>query len=899
MKNYYLCDLHFHTNDSYDAFENSGEKSINLFDINKVINALKGTNVENDVRLLVFTDHNVFNYEHFKVNFELLKSKGILLLPGIEINTTNKVHWVFIFDDNELSIIEKGKTKGSILTDTINEFYRYDLSKSLLEQARLAQNTPVNVTTFIDKINSLGLDYIAIPHFNKDKGYMDAMKKHPEVIDALNLYIKDNIVYSIEGPNCKEYVKSQADKTQKHLGEYIDKLTEITDSTPIEEINKIQNGISNRQEYLNKVRKMERAVKGTCEIHGSDFHGKNTSVSYVKDDLFVMKSDLSYRGLKFALLDFESRIFTISEYKKYQKDNNYVIDNIRININGTNKEIKFGDGLNCIIGSRGSGKTYLLSLLTGDTNNYKNTTIGSNISLSSINLTNGKNINKLDKNMYDYISQRSNTFNKKKDDATETKFNIYDLLARAPYDYELFVGKLKDSFSSNVGKKTNKIDDFFVKANEIIESYVKIKGYYDDKSVNYDLIKKYNEVKVDNLNNRITRLFTSLNNTLSNNSTIYHGKITEIDDFKDKYETYLSSLKSITSFKVIKELMNNNSFDTDKYIEDTEKIYNLISTIGSSTVKEKTEEIDLLLNRTQSILRKCKSTITNNEKTINEFATNFRTYVNGVVSTLRTIVNNTSKLKSLDVEELINQENFTFGQDSNKLDVRVESKLNIKDINVSNHSAIFGNYNTLIYSNDVLEKIFLSDDLGEYFIDNIYDKKDGRKHSYSLIQPDLEKNIYLIVDDTNEKNWAELSPGERSNLLLNIILLNDCSKILLIDQPEDDLDNETIFNKIVSRLRELKLKRQIIIVTHNANLAITADCDYLIICESKNDGSYDVINDSMESSVLYDYYSINNARGDKHLIIDIAAQILDGGKEALRHRVKKIGYKGLFLDKEI
>ena len=584
MKNYYLCDLHFHTNDSYDAFENSGEKSINLFDINKVINALKGTNVENDVRLLVFTDHNVFNYEHFKVNFELLKSKGILLLPGIEINTTNKVHWVFIFDDNELSIIEKGKTKGSILTDTINEFYRYDLSKSLLEQARLAQNTPVNVTTFIDKINSLGLDYIAIPHFNKDKGYMDAMKKHPEVIDALNLYIKDNIVYSIEGPNCKEYVKSQADKTQKHLGEYIDKLTEITDSTPIEEINKIQNGISNRQEYLNKVRKMERAVKGTCEIHGSDFHGKNTSVSYVKDDLFVMKSDLSYRGLKFALLDFESRIFTISEYKKYQKDNNYVIDNIRININGTNKEIKFGDGLNCIIGSRGSGKTYLLSLLTGDTNNYKNTTIGSNISLSSINLTNGKNINKLDKNMYDYISQRSNTFNKKKDDATETKFNIYDLLARAPYDYELFVGKLKDSFSSNVGKKTNKIDDFFVKANEIIESYVKIKGYYDDKSVNYDLIKKYNEVKVDNLNNRITRLFTSLNNTLSNNSTIYHGKITEIDDFKDKYETYLSSLKSITSFKVIKELMNNNSFDTDKYIEDTEKIYNLISTIGSSNL---------------------------------------------------------------------------------------------------------------------------------------------------------------------------------------------------------------------------------------------------------------------------------------------------------------------------
>lgn len=79
------------------------------------------------------------------------------------------------------------------------------------------------------------------------------------------------------------------------------------------------------------------------------------------------------------------------------------------------------------------------------------------------------------------------------------------------------------------------------------------------------------------------------------------------------------------------------------------------------------------------------------------------------------------------------------------------------------------------------------------------------------------------------KNWANLSPGQRADKLLDIVLNGDSGKILLIDQPEDDLDNETIYKTITRKIRDLKLRRQIILVTHNANIAITGDSDVSIM----------------------------------------------------------------------
>jgi DNA repair exonuclease SbcCD ATPase subunit len=79
------------------------------------------------------------------------------------------------------------------------------------------------------------------------------------------------------------------------------------------------------------------------------------------------------------------------------------------------------------------------------------------------------------------------------------------------------------------------------------------------------------------------------------------------------------------------------------------------------------------------------------------------------------------------------------------------------------------------------------------------------------------------------KSLEELSPGERGALLLIFYLILDNDDIpLIIDQPEENLDNESVYNILVHFIKKVKEKRQIIIVTHNPNLAVVCDADQII-----------------------------------------------------------------------
>lgn len=80
-----------------------------------------------------------------------------------------------------------------------------------------------------------------------------------------------------------------------------------------------------------------------------------------------------------------------------------------------------------------------------------------------------------------------------------------------------------------------------------------------------------------------------------------------------------------------------------------------------------------------------------------------------------------------------------------------------------------------------------------------------------------------------EKELSELSPGERGTLLLIFYLLVDKDDIpLVIDQPEHNLDNQTVYNVLVPAIKKAKTRRQIIIVTHNPNLAVVCNSDQII-----------------------------------------------------------------------
>ncbi len=107
---------------------------------------------------------------------------------------------------------------------------------------------------------------------------------------------------------------------------------------------------------------------------------------------------------------------------------------------------------------------------------------------------------------------------------------------------------------------------------------------------------------------------------------------------------------------------------------------------------------------------------------------------------------------------------------------------------------------------------------GGYSVDDLYNFLFGLEY--------LEPTYKLKL---NEKNISELSPGERGALLLIFYLALDRNDIpLVIDQPEENLDNQSVFRLLAQFIKKAKEKRQVIIVTHNPNLAVVCDADQII-----------------------------------------------------------------------
>lgn len=126
----------------------------------------------------------------------------------------------------------------------------------------------------------------------------------------------------------------------------------------------------------------------------------------------------------------------------------------------------------------------------------------------------------------------------------------------------------------------------------------------------------------------------------------------------------------------------------------------------------------------------------------------------------------------------------------------------------------------------------------------------------------------------NGKPLSSLSPGERGALLLLLYLFIDMDdKPLVIDQPEENLDNESVYKYLVHFVKAAKKKRQIIMVTHNPNLAVVCDADQII--QMKIDKLH-------ENVVSYESGAIENPKMNK-IIVDI----LEGTYPAFRNRDSK------------
>ncbi|MGB5157610.1 MAG: hypothetical protein WBN77_09270 [Desulfobacterales bacterium] len=149
-------------------------------------------------------------------------------------------------------------------------------------------------------------------------------------------------------------------------------------------------------------------------------------------------------------------------------------------------------------------------------------------------------------------------------------------------------------------------------------------------------------------------------------------------------------------------------------------------------------------------------------------------------------------------------------------------------------------------------------------VDSIrYDKRDGQKNAERSVDKQTKdvSGLYnylfkLEFIDFNyqlkqgDKGIEQLSPGERGALLLVFYLLLDKNDIpLIIDQPEDNLDNHSVAKILVPFIRAAKAKRQIIMVTHNPNLAVVSDAEQVIYVnlDKENNYSFSTVTGSIEN----------------------------------------------------
>lgn len=124
------------------------------------------------------------------------------------------------------------------------------------------------------------------------------------------------------------------------------------------------------------------------------------------------------------------------------------------------------------------------------------------------------------------------------------------------------------------------------------------------------------------------------------------------------------------------------------------------------------------------------------------------------------------------------------------------------------------------------------------------------------------------------KSIEELSPGERGTLLLIFYLLIDRRDVpLIIDQPEDNLDNQTVYDMLVACLREARQRRQVIIVTHNPNLAVVCDADQII---------HSHIDKQDKNKVTYTSGSLENPKTNT-----LSITVLEGTRPAFVQRDRK------------
>lgn len=194
-----------------------------------------------------------------------------------------------------------------------------------------------------------------------------------------------------------------------------------------------------------------------------------------------------------------------------------------------------------------------------------------------------------------------------------------------------------------------------------------------------------------------------------------------------------------------------------------------------------------------------------------------------------------------------------------------------------------------------VQELFLQDSRGEHYtvvsqLRGEYTEQDFHDWLYSTKYYEISYSIKF-----NGLELNNLSPGLKGVALLILFLELDKEdkRPILIDQPEENLDNRSVYCTLMKYFRDAKKRRQVIIVTHNPNLVVNTDSEQIIVA------NIDMGLDIQASRISYVSGSLENTFRDntaslileKQGIREHVCEILEGGKEAFEKRERKYGFR--------
>ena len=402
----------------------------------------------------------------------------------------------------------------------------------------------------------------------------------------------------------------------------------------------------------------------------------------------------------------------------------------------------------------------------------------------------------------------------------------------------------------------------------------------------YNLYKKFLE-ELEGLNKEYRKKIDDIKGLI----IIFEDKI-NLDMYIQGYENIIENTKKILEKNILEIDKINNRYEKDTSLEEIEKgleaqFKDIMTTLELEEERNSKDEINKLSSKLNEVNKKIEELEIKKEKSIEE-ENLLENYLDKLLEVLieknnirKNIVNEINKeldiisveLKLLgDKDRWINNLRKAMGkEDSFEQDYKELGNHIFIDNPVENIKKWF-EFIYLEEDRDIC-KFLNIEKLSHAGFQKIWKGENINYTDFINILPD-DQILIKIKKDVTDIRINDASPGEKAAAVLSFIM-HQGKGPLIIDQPEDDLDNSLIMDLIVETIRDIKNKRQIIIATHNSNIPVLGDAEAIIILERDQNGFVNLRKNKKAGCIE-----------EKEIKKGICS-IMEGGLESFRKRDRK------------